>query len=102
MYAIMRQITFKPGVMEEAARRTEEFFLPFLSKEPGFIEFYSVQVGEQAALSISIFATQEQAEEGNRRAFEWAREQLFPLAEAPAHVVGMGEVLLHQKKARGK
>ena len=99
MYAIMRQITFKPGVMEEAAHRTAEFFLPFLSNEPGFIEFYSVQVGEQAALSISIFATKEQAEEGNRRALEWARGQLFPLAEAPAQVVGMGEILLHQKKA---
>ncbi len=99
MYTIMRQITFKPGVMEEAARRTEEVFLPFLSNEPGFIEFYSIQVGEQTALSISIFDTKELAEEGNRRAFEWAREQLFPLAEAPAQVVGMGEVLLHQKKA---
>jgi hypothetical protein len=99
MYTIMRQITFKPGVMVEAARRTKEFFLPVLSKEPGFIEFYSVQVGEHAALSISIFTTKELAEEGNRRAFEWAREQLFPLAEAPAQVVGVGEVLLHQKKA---
>lgn len=98
MYAIMRRIRIQPHFMEESLKRTEQFFLPFLRNEPGFIEFYSVQVGENEALSISLFETREEAEEGNRKALEWAKEQLFPLAQGPAEIVGVGEVLLHQKR----
>jgi heme-degrading monooxygenase HmoA len=98
MYVIMRRIKIQPHLMEEARQRTEQFFLQSLSKEPGFLEFYSVQVGESEFVSISLFETKEEAEEGNRRALEWAREALFPLAEGPAEIVGVGAVLLHQKK----
>jgi heme-degrading monooxygenase HmoA len=98
MYAIMRRIKIQPHFMEEAVQKTEQFFVQPLRKEPGFLEFYSVQVGESEFVSISLFETKEEAEEGNRRALEWAREQLFPLAEAPAEMVGAGSILLHQKK----
>jgi heme-degrading monooxygenase HmoA len=98
MYAILRRIKIQPQLVGEAIRRTEHVFLPVLSNEPGFIEFYSIQIGENEALSVSLFETKEQAEEGNRKAFEWAKEQLFPLAQGPASIVGMGDVLLHQKK----
>ena len=99
MYAIMRRIKIQPRFMEEAVQKTEQFFVKPLRNEPGFLEFYSVQVGESEFVSISLFETKEEAEEGNRRALEWAREQLFPLAEAPAEMVGVGPILLHQKKA---
>lgn len=99
MYAIMRRIKIQPQLMEESLRRTREIFLPFLKNKPGFIEFYSVQIGGSEALSISLFESREEAEEGNRRALEWAREQLFPLAQGPAEIVGAGKVLLHQKKS---
>jgi heme-degrading monooxygenase HmoA len=98
MYAIMRRIKIQPQYMEEAVKKTEQFFMQPLRKEPGFLEFYSVQVGESEFVSISLFETREEAEEGNRKALEWAREQLFPLAEAPAEMVGAGTILLHQKK----
>jgi heme-degrading monooxygenase HmoA len=97
MYTIMRKITAKPGLIGELADITAKGFLPFLKNEPGFLEFYCVQTGENEAVSISIFATREEAEEGNKKAFEWARERLFPLAQGPAEVVGTGEILLHQK-----
>jgi hypothetical protein len=29
---------------------------------------------------------------------EWAKEQIFPLAQGPAEVIGVGEVLIHQGK----
>ena len=87
MYAIIRRLKVYPHLMEEGFKRTEQFLLPVLSREPGFIEFYSVKVSESEALSISIFATREDAEEGNRKALEWAREQLFPLAQGPAEIL---------------
>ena len=98
MYALLRRLQIRPQFREEALHTTEHVFLPALSSEPGFIEFYAVQIGEHEALSISLFETKEEAEEGNKKALEWAKDELFPLAEAPAEVVGMGEVLLHQKK----
>ncbi len=98
MYAIMRRIKLQPRFMEEALQKTEQFFVQPLRKEPGFLDFYSVQVGESEFVSISLFETKEKAEEGNRKALEWAREQLFPLAQGPAEMVGAGAALLHQKK----
>jgi heme-degrading monooxygenase HmoA len=98
MYAIIRRIKIRPHFMEESLHRTKQSFVPFLSNEPGFLDFYTAQVGENEAVSISLFETKEEAEEGNRKALEWAKEQLFPLAQAPAEIVGEGEVLLHQKK----
>ena len=98
MYAIMRRIKIRPHLLEEAVQRTEQFFVPPLKQEPGFLAFYSVQVAESEFVSISLFETKEEAEEGNRRALEWVREQLVPLAEAPASIVGAGTVLLHQQK----
>ena len=100
MYTIMRRLKVQRHLVEEAVKITEQMFLPILSKEPGFIEFYSVLVSENEAVSISLFETKEQAEAGNSKALAWAREQLFPLALGPAEILGAGEVVLHQKKER--
>lgn len=98
MYAIMRRLKVQPHRTEEAIKKTEQVFLPVLSKETGFLAFYSILVSENEAVSISLFETKEQAEAGNDRALAWAREQLFPLALGPAEMLGAGEVVLHQEK----
>lgn len=98
MYAIMRRIKIQPHLLEEAVQKTEQFFVQPLKKEPGFLAFYSVQVGESEFVSISLFETRETAEEGNRKALEWVGENLVPLAQGPAEIVGAGEVLLRQEK----
>ncbi|MEO7909756.1 MAG: antibiotic biosynthesis monooxygenase [Roseiflexaceae bacterium] len=98
MHAIIRRIKVQPQLLQELVRRTEQAFVPFLKDEPGFVEFTIVQVGDDEGLSISIFETKEAAEEGNRKAFEWAKKQLFPLAQGPAELVGFGQILVQQKK----
>ncbi|GHO47483.1 hypothetical protein [Ktedonospora formicarum] len=98
MYAIIRQITIQPHLVEEAIKITGQVFLPVLRNEPGFVDFYSILVAENEAMSISFFETKEEAEEGNRKALEWAKEQLFPLALGPAEIIGVGKVVLHQRK----
>ncbi len=102
MYTIIRRLKVKPHLVEEAIKRTEQVFLPVLRNEPGFLEFYSILVSEHEAVSISLFETKEQAEAGNNKALEWAREQLFPLAQGPAEILGAGEVVLHQKQETEK
>src|SRR5690242_18915351 len=98
MYAIIRRITIQPHLVEEAIKITEQVFLPVLRNEPGFIHFYCLLVTENEAISLSFFETKEEAEEGNRKALAWAKEQLFPLALGPAEIVGAGEVVLNQRK----
>ncbi len=99
MYAVLRRIQVQPQFVEESIKRMEHGLVPLLRKEAGFVEMYVVLVGEGEGLSISIFETGQDAEEGNRRSLEWAREQIFPLALGPAEIVGVGEILLHQTRA---
>lgn len=101
MYAVMRRIKVQPHLIEMLVERTERNYVPMLKNEPGFIEFSVVRVGENEAVSISIFESREEAEEGNRKALEWAREQIFLLAQGPAEIVGVGEILLQQTKESG-
>ena len=72
--------------------------MALLINEPGFVELSIIQIAEDEGLSISVFETREQAEEGNRKTLEWAKVHIFPLAQGPAEIVGLGEILLHEKK----
>jgi heme-degrading monooxygenase HmoA len=98
MYAVLRRIQVQPHLVEESVQRMEHGLVPLLRNEPGFVELYVVLVGEGEGVSISIFEARQDAEAGNRKSLEWAREQIFPLALGPAEVVGVGEILLHQTK----
>ena len=98
MYVAIRRLKVQPGVMDEAVRRIENGFVPILSSVPGFVEYDTVQVEEDVGLSITFFETQEQAEESNRKAAEWVKENLAPLAAGPHHIVAFGEVRSHKAK----
>jgi len=69
-----------------------------LSSVPGFVEYDGVQDGEDSVLSISIFETQEQAEESNRRAADWVKQNLAPLTAGPHEIVAVGEVRFRKGK----
>lgn len=83
MYAALRRIKVKPGFIDEAVRRIGNGFVPLVRSAPGFVEYVGVQVGEDEGLTISLFETQEQAEESTRRAAEWVKQHLAPLAAGP-------------------
>ena len=95
MYAAIRRLKVQPGVFNEVVQRDESGLVPLLRSVPGFIEFDLVQVGEDMAVSITIFETQEQAEEANRRVAEWVKQNIAPLVAGPAEVVAVGEMRLH-------
>jgi len=77
--------------------------VPIISNVPGFVEYVGVQVGEDEGLTISFFETQEQAEESTRRAAEWVKDYLAPLAAGPHEIVAVGEVRFRKtKQAQGE
>lgn len=98
MYAVLRRIQVQPHFVEESVQRMEHGLVPLLRNESGFVEISVVLVGEGVGVSISIFESRQDAEEGNRKSLEWAKEQIFPLAQGPAEIIGVGEIVLHQTK----
>jgi heme-degrading monooxygenase HmoA len=96
MYLVIRRINVHPHLVEESVRRIEQGLVPLVSRQAGFVEFYLAQVGANEGLTISIFETQQEAEAGNTASLAWAKEQIFPLAQGPAEMIGVGEVLIHR------
>ena len=92
MYAAIRRIKVQPGSFDEIIRRAESELVPIISSVPGFIEYSGVQVGEDIALTISLFETQEQAEESTRRAMDWVKQNMAPFAAGQHEIVAVGEV----------
>ena len=98
MYAAIRRLTVQPGVLDEVVQRDESGLLPILRSAPGFVEFDLVQVGENVGVSITLFETQEQAEEANRKAADWLKQHVAPLVAGPPEILAVGEVRLRKGK----
>ena len=94
MYAAIRRLKVQPDVFDEVVQRDESGLVPILRSVTGFVEFDLVQVGEDVGVSIIVFETQEQAEEANRRAADWVKQNVAPLVAGPPEIVGVGEVRL--------
>jgi hypothetical protein len=96
MYATMRRYE---GVTDpsEVARRVDEGFVPLISQIPGFLAYYWVDAGGSVMVSTSIFEEQASAEESNRRAADWAQQNIATLLPNPPQIT-LGEVVAHKTK----
>ena len=94
MYASVRRIE---GVTDpsEVRRQVEEGFVPIISEMPGFVAYYWVDAGDGVMISTSVYEDQSGAEESNRRAAEWVRENLASLLPNPPQITA-GEVVAHK------
>jgi heme-degrading monooxygenase HmoA len=98
MYVAIRRLKLKPGSFDEVVKQVENGLVPILRSVPGFVEYDVVQVEEDVGLAISFFETQEQAEESNRKAADWAKQDFAPLVAGPHEIVAVGEVRLRMTK----
>ena len=96
MYATVRRYE---GVTDpsEAGRRVNEGFVPLISQIPRFVAYYWVDVGGGVMISTSVFEDKAGAEESNRRAAEWVRQNLAPLFPNPPQITA-GEVVAYKAK----
>lgn len=96
MYATVRRYE---GVTNpsEAGRRASEDFVPIIAQIPGFVAYYWVDAGGSVMISTSVFQDKAGAEESNRKAVDWVRQNLSPLLPNPPQVT-FGEVVAHQAK----
>ena len=96
MYATVRRYE---GVTDpsEAGRRVNEGFVPLISKVPGFVAYYWVDAGGGVMISTSVFQDQSGAEESNKSAANYVRENLASLLPKPPQITA-GEVVAYKGK----
>ena len=81
----------------EAGRRVNEGFVPLISQMPGFVAYYWVDAGGGVMISTSVFQDQSGAQESNKRAADWVRQNLAALLPNPPQITA-GEVVAHKAK----
>ena len=96
MYATIRRYE---GATDprETGRRVNEGFVPIISQIPGFVALYLVDAGGGVMISTSVFEDQSGAEESNRRAADYVRQNLALLLPNPPQITA-GEVVAHKAK----
>ena len=57
-------------------QRIQGEFLHIIHREPGFIAYYAMRVGNNEVLTISVFETQAGAEGSTPLALEWVTKNL--------------------------
>ncbi len=66
-----------------------------LAKAPGFIAYYAVDAGDGVVASISVFENQTGAEESNKMAANWVKENLAAHLPNPPQITA-GEARVHK------
>ncbi|MFQ5894817.1 MAG: hypothetical protein ACE5JJ_03235 [Nitrospinota bacterium] len=97
MYASVRRYKVDPGSVGELARRVNEGFVPIVGGVRGFVAYYVVSAGDGVVLSINIFEDQAGADESNRRAANWVKQNIASLLPTPPQIAA-GEVIVHKAR----
>ena len=75
MYSAIRKYSIKPNFMNEVMQRIQGEFLQIINREPGFIAYYAMRVGNDEVLTISVFETQAGAEGSTPMALDWVTKE---------------------------
>jgi hypothetical protein len=86
--------------VEELMRRVNEGFIPIIKDAPGFLAYYAVDSGLGTVTSVSVFENQAGADESNRMAADWVRENLASMLPNPPEITA-GEVGAHEAASAG-
>ncbi len=97
MYVAVRKYQTASGAAEEVLRRAEEGFVPIISQAPGFVAYYTVNAGSDVVFSVSVFQDQAAADESNRMAANWVKQNIAPLVPNPPEITA-GEVKTYKAK----
>jgi hypothetical protein len=77
----------------ELAKKVNEALIPRLSKLPGFSGYYLVEAERGVLTSISLFDSQEYADESTRLAASWIRDEKLEGALPNAPKITFGKVI---------
>lgn len=92
-YAAIRKYTVLPEFVEEVMQRIARDFLPLISQEPGYLEYFALRVGDNGVMTISIFYSLQAAQDSNPLAHEWVEKNIAHFIEAGPEVT-VGQVFV--------
>src|SRR5437868_4624791 len=84
-----------PDSVNEIIRRAEKGFVPIISQARGFVAYDMVDTGNATLTTISTFENAEWAEQSNRLAADWVKENVATLLPEPP-MIASGTVGLHK------
>jgi len=94
MYATVRRYE---GVQDPvaAAKKVDDVFVPLISALPGFVEYYWIDLGGGAMMSITIFKTLSDAIDANEKARAWVKDHMSAVLAAPIRIEA-GTIVSHK------
>jgi hypothetical protein len=101
MHVAIRRYQMDPTAsVDELMRRVNEGFIPIIKDARGFLAYYAVDSGLGTVTSVSVFENQAGADESNRMAADWVRENLASMLPNPPEITA-GEVGAHEAASAG-
>lgn len=95
MYATARRYegVTDPGT---TTKKVDEVFVPLISTLPGFVEYFWIELGNGAMMSITIFETLANAIEANKKASLWVKTELGSVL-SPSIRTEAGPITIHKR-----
>ena len=95
MYATARRYE---GVTDPrtTTKKVDEVFVPLISTLPGFVEYFWIELGNGAMMSITIFGTLANAIEANKKASLWVKTHLSSVL-SPSIRTEAGPITIHTR-----
>jgi hypothetical protein len=87
MHASVRQYQLVPGTVEEFNRRVNEGFVPLVRDAKGFVSYQGVDAGNGSWLSITVFETEEGADQSAKIAGDFVEKNLQEMIQGSPTVV---------------
>lgn len=82
---------------EAAAIKVDEVFVPLISALPGFVEYFWINLGNGAMMSITIFKSLSEAIDANEKARIWVKDRLGTVL-APSVRIESGSIVAYKGK----
>jgi hypothetical protein len=82
---------------ETAAKKVDDVFVPLISALPGFVEYYWIDLGNGAMMSITIFKSLSEAIDANEKARIWVKDRLGSVLE-PSVRIEAGSIVAYKGK----
>ena len=99
MFATIRRYeSVDPARTDELIKKVDETLVPILSDVPGFNGYHLIQAGDRVFSSVGFYDTSAHADEANRVASDWVREQKLETALPNPPMVTAGDVPVHETR----
>lgn len=99
MYATIRRYEASDKTRTtEIVKKAQDSLRPRLSDMPGFSGYYLIDAGNGVFSSVSIFDTEAHAEESNRVASTWVREEKLETALTNPPQITSGKVVVRETR----